>query len=62
MLHLTLDKKKALWGYFFLIVPLVYFFLVFLLPMVQAFYFSVLEYRTLSTSLTFSGLNGSPGS
>jgi multiple sugar transport system permease protein len=57
MLKLTLGQKKAVWGYLFLLLPVIYFLLIFVTPMVQAFYFSVLKYNTLSTVRLFVGLD-----
>ena len=56
-MKLSLSKKLSLWGYAFLIIPLIYFIIVFLIPMVQAFHFSLLDYRTLSTARPFTGLD-----
>ena len=55
-MKLTLTKKQALWGYAFILIPLVYFAVVFLVPMVQAFRYSVLDYKTLSTVTPYIGL------
>jgi multiple sugar transport system permease protein len=55
-MKLSLSRKQALWGYTFLLIPLIYFITVFLMPMIQAFRFSVLEYRTLSSVTPFNGL------
>lgn len=54
-MRLSLSKRLALWGYLFLSIPLLYFLLVFFIPTVQAFRFSLLDYRTLSTEQTFNG-------
>lgn len=54
-MKLRLYHKKALWGYVFLALPLLYFLAVFVIPMLQAFYFSSLKYNTLSTSTSFYG-------
>jgi multiple sugar transport system permease protein len=56
-MKLSLSKKQALWGYAFLLIPLLYFVVVFLIPMVQAFRFSVLDYRTLSSVTPYTGLD-----
>lgn len=55
-MRLSLSRKQALWGYAFLLIPLVYFVFIFVIPMVQAFRFSFLDYRTLSTDTPFIGL------
>lgn len=55
-MRLTLAQKKAFWGYVFITLPVVYFLVVFIVPMLQAFYFSVLKYNTLSTVRLFVGL------
>lgn len=55
-MNLSLSRKKALWGYGFLAIPLIYFLSIFLIPMVQAFRFSLLDYQTLSTVQPFNGL------
>lgn len=55
-MKLSLSRKMGLWGYAFLFIPLIYFIVVFLIPMVQAFQFSFLDYRTLSTERPFVGL------
>ncbi len=56
-MKLTLSRKKALWGYAFLSIPLIYFLSVYLFPMIQAFHFSVLDYQTLSTEQPFNGVD-----
>lgn len=55
-MKLRLAQKHALWGYVFVALPLVYFLVIFVIPMLQAFYFSALKYNTLSTDTTFNGL------
>ena len=55
-MKLTLSKKQALWGYAFILIPLVYFAVVFLVPMIQAFRYSVLDYKTLSSVTPYIGL------
>ncbi|MCC7164043.1 MAG: sugar ABC transporter permease [Anaerolineae bacterium] len=54
-MKLKLAQKNALWGYIFIALPLLYFLIVFVIPMFQAFYFSVLKYNTLSTNTSFIG-------
>lgn len=54
-MKLSLNKKMALWGYAFLFIPLAYFAFVFVIPMVQSFRFSFLDYSTLSTQQTVIG-------
>lgn len=54
---MTLTRKRALWGYAFLTIPLVYFLAIFLIPMIQAFRFSFLDYQTLSKVTPFNGLD-----
>ena len=54
-MKLSLSRKQALWGYAFILVPLIYFGVVFLIPMIQAFRFSMLDYRTLSSVTPFIG-------
>lgn len=56
MAKLTLSRKKDLWGYAFLTIPLIYFLSIFLIPMIQAFRFSLLDYQTLSTVQAFNGI------
>lgn len=56
LVRISLGTRRALWGYVFLIVPLIYFSVVYLLPIVQAFRFSTLDYHTLSTVKRFVGL------
>ena len=53
----TLRRRQALWGYAFLTIPLVYFLAIYVYPMVQAFRFSFLDYRTLATARPFNGLH-----
>ena len=54
-MRLSLSQRKMLWGYAFVAVPLIYFSIVFVIPMVQAFQFSVLKYSTLSVVKTYVG-------
>jgi multiple sugar transport system permease protein len=56
-MKLSLEQKKNIWGYVFVSLPMVYFLIVFVYPMLQAFYFSFLKYNTLSTVRTFIGLD-----
>ncbi|MCL4561077.1 MAG: sugar ABC transporter permease [Chloroflexi bacterium] len=55
-MKLRLSQKNALWGFAFIALPVIYFLFIFIVPMVQAFYFSVLNYNTLSTQTHFIGL------
>lgn len=55
-MKLTMAKKEAIWGYIFIAVPILYFLIIFVVPMLQTFYFSVLKYNTLSTDRTYNGL------
>lgn len=55
-MKLSLNRKQALWGFAFLTIPLLYFVFIFVLPMIDAFRFSVLEYNTLSAERPFVGL------
>ena len=55
-MKLSLSKKQALWGILFIIIPLIYFAVVFLIPMVQAFQFSLQDYRTLGAERPYIGL------
>jgi multiple sugar transport system permease protein len=57
MFKLSLGQKKAVWGYVFIFLPVLYFLVIFVTPMLQAFYFSVLKYNTLSTVRLFVGLD-----
>jgi multiple sugar transport system permease protein len=52
----SLQRRKAIWGYAFLIIPFLYFVTIYVYPMVEAFRFSFLNYRTLSTETPFIGL------
>lgn len=52
---LSLRQRKMLWGYAFVSIPLIYFLIVFVIPMGQAFQFSVLKYSTLSVVKTYVG-------
>jgi multiple sugar transport system permease protein len=52
----SLQRRQAVWGYLFLIIPLLYFVVIYVYPMVEAFRFSFLNYRTLSTETPFIGL------
>jgi multiple sugar transport system permease protein len=54
-MKLTLGRKQALWGYAFILIPLIYFAVIFLIPMIQAFRFSMLDYRTLSSVTPYIG-------
>jgi multiple sugar transport system permease protein len=52
----SLQRRQAVWGYVFLIIPFLYFVAIYVYPMVEAFRFSFLNYRTLSTETPFNGL------
>jgi multiple sugar transport system permease protein len=54
-MKLSLSKKQALWGIVFIIIPLIYFVVVFLIPMIQAFQFSLQDYRTLGAARPYIG-------
>lgn len=56
-MRLTLSQKKAIWGFVFIVLPVIYFLVVFIVPMLQAFYFSALKYNTLSTVRVFVGFD-----
>jgi multiple sugar transport system permease protein len=51
-----MQRRQAVWGYAFLIIPFLYFLAIYVYPMVEAFRFSFLNYRTLSTETPFIGL------
>jgi multiple sugar transport system permease protein len=52
----SLQRRQATWGYVFLIIPFLYFVAIYVYPMVEAFRYSFLNYRTLSTETPFNGL------
>ena len=52
----SLQRRQAVWGYAFVIIPILYFVAIYVYPMVEAFRFSFLNYRTLSTETPFIGL------
>jgi multiple sugar transport system permease protein len=52
----SLQRRQAIWGYAFLIIPFLYFVAIYVYPMVEAFRYSFLNYRTLSTETPFNGL------
>jgi multiple sugar transport system permease protein len=52
----SLQRRQAVWGYVFLIIPFLYFVAIYVYPMVEAFRYSFLNYRTLSTETPFNGL------
>jgi multiple sugar transport system permease protein len=56
MFKLSLSKKQSIWGYIFISASMIYFFVVFLIPMFQAFYFSVLNYSSISFEKSYAGL------
>lgn len=55
-MHLTLAKRRWLWAYTFLAVPLIFFLTIRIWPAVQAFRLSLYDYNPLDTEHKFRGL------
>jgi multiple sugar transport system permease protein len=53
---MTLAKRRWLWAYAFLLIPLIFFLTIRIWPAVQAFKLSLYDYDPLDTEHTFRGL------
>lgn len=53
---MTLAKRRWLWAYAFLLIPLIFFLTIRIWPAVQAFRLSLYDYDPLDTEHTFRGL------
>jgi multiple sugar transport system permease protein len=56
MIRLTMSRRRAIWAYAFLFVPLLFFIYIRILPTISAFNISLHEWNPLATEQTYVGI------